>query len=774
MRTKSRFAVKMLAVFLSAVLVFGFFAGCDEAETEDPLNGAPTLRSIAVTEQPDTVRYYVGETFDPTGMIVTATMSDDTEKPVTGYTCSPSGALTEEDDTILISYTENGITAKTAIAIAVSAAKPVSIAITKQPDKTDYYAGESFDPTGMVVTATMEDGTTKTVTGYTCAPSDALMEGESAVTVIYAEGGVTVQTNVPITVSAVVLQKLEVEEQPNKVRGYLTGDRFDPTGTVLLAEYNSGKKETIQAEDFAEKGVVCSASGELHSGISSVTFSYGGMETAPVSIAVERRSNETVLPVLDTYVRSDSIYVTTSAPCDHTEHAGEEFVQYGDRAMNSAESLQVGFGTPGYGEYYLSAGYLVFELPTVKEEGLADVKSAVLQLWLQSAAANYSDARRTVKVVLADYDKITEASTYKNLEGTDGTVADAVTVTEISIGKTADTLYEIDLTSAIKNNVSGRNGKFVIGLINDEDRNLYADIKFYSSEAQDETKRPKLLINYQSVAPQGVAVPSQDITLAVGGQKELAASLSPWYAEGTITYKSMDEAVVTVSENGVLLGKEEGETTVTALCGGVSITVNVTVKAAASGEQTYYAAYSASSYAYSAFVGAAADDAIVYFNSHNSGWDAAAESRGFIWFDFSDFGCGTVARATAALYLSGSLPTASGTMQVEIYAAPGKKEDLFSADALAGSVVDLNAVSYNMTLITTRSFTWGEIALGQEVEIDLTEYINYYAPYLEDGMALILVTRDVSADNGLFFGGYTRFDGATDWRPRLTVEGEAA
>ena len=40
------------------------------------------------------------------------------------------------------------------------------IEVTKQPDKTQYYAGEIFDPAGMVVTATYANGLTRDVTDY--------------------------------------------------------------------------------------------------------------------------------------------------------------------------------------------------------------------------------------------------------------------------------------------------------------------------------------------------------------------------------------------------------------------------------------------------------------------------------------------------------------------------------------------------------------------------------------------------------------------------------
>ena len=65
-----------------------------------------------------------------------------------------------------------------------------SIEITKQPDKTEYMAGEDFDPTGMVVTAHYTDGTTADLpeTGYTIFRGMGLMQGQTDVTIQYNDG----------------------------------------------------------------------------------------------------------------------------------------------------------------------------------------------------------------------------------------------------------------------------------------------------------------------------------------------------------------------------------------------------------------------------------------------------------------------------------------------------------------------------------------------------------------------------------------------------------
>jgi len=99
-------------------LILLMLAGCKQ---DKPV----TLNSIAVTTQPTKTTYVIGETFDPAGMVVTATYSDKTTKPVTPtkteYDFSTAGTKT-----VTISYSEESKTVTTTLTgITVNA--PVSI-----------------------------------------------------------------------------------------------------------------------------------------------------------------------------------------------------------------------------------------------------------------------------------------------------------------------------------------------------------------------------------------------------------------------------------------------------------------------------------------------------------------------------------------------------------------------------------------------------------------------------------------------------------------------
>ena len=81
--------------------------------------------------------------------------------------------------------------------------KLVSIALSGDSIDTEYSAGQNFDPTNMVVTATYSDDTTAVLNAgaYTYTPNRALAATDNAITVSYTENGITKSAILAITVS---------------------------------------------------------------------------------------------------------------------------------------------------------------------------------------------------------------------------------------------------------------------------------------------------------------------------------------------------------------------------------------------------------------------------------------------------------------------------------------------------------------------------------------------------------------------------------------------
>ena len=161
--------------------------------------GGIKLASISITTPPAKTTYTAGETFDPAGMVVTATYSNGATAIATGYTFTPSTGLTDGTTEVTIQYTEAGVTKTAAQAVTV-VHRLESIAVTTQPTNTTYEYGDTFSSSGMVVTATYSDGATAAVTGYTTSPSALSTVGTQTITVSYTEGAVTTTATLSVTV----------------------------------------------------------------------------------------------------------------------------------------------------------------------------------------------------------------------------------------------------------------------------------------------------------------------------------------------------------------------------------------------------------------------------------------------------------------------------------------------------------------------------------------------------------------------------------------------
>ncbi|MCR5309064.1 MAG: bacterial Ig-like domain-containing protein [Bacilli bacterium] len=153
-----------------------------------------TLTSISLSGD-YAVKFYIGQEFSHTGCTVTASYDDNSTKDVTnkatftGYDMTAAG-----NQTVIVSYTENDTT-KTA-SYSINVVDIVSIAVTTSPNRTTYIDGESFDSTGMVVTATYSDSTTADVTSNCTFTPNPLTEGTTSVTVAY--GGQTTTQNITV------------------------------------------------------------------------------------------------------------------------------------------------------------------------------------------------------------------------------------------------------------------------------------------------------------------------------------------------------------------------------------------------------------------------------------------------------------------------------------------------------------------------------------------------------------------------------------------------
>lgn len=99
------------------------------------------------------------------------------------------------------------------------------IEIVKQPTRTEYEAGETFDPSGMQVIATYANGKTRDVTKYVTYKTDALSESDVSITVSFdhvmyrdvddgEKGNDTNKTGVPVNALYADPISINVEKNP--------------------------------------------------------------------------------------------------------------------------------------------------------------------------------------------------------------------------------------------------------------------------------------------------------------------------------------------------------------------------------------------------------------------------------------------------------------------------------------------------------------------------------------------------------------------------------
>ncbi|MEB3029567.1 Ig-like domain-containing protein [Parvimonas micra] len=226
------------------------------------------IANIEIKTPPTKTKYTEGEKFDPAGMVVTLT--DENGKKVDvpaekfaeyGITV-PTENLTKDQTKVEVKVknkkVEQPITVKEK---EFDKEKIANIEIKTPPTKTKYTEGEKFDPAGMVVTLTDENGKKVDVPAEKFAeygitvPTENLTKDQTKVEVKVKDKKV----EQAITVKEKEFDKekianIEIKTPPTKTK-YTEGEKFDPAGMVVTLTDENGKKVDVPAEKFAEYGI---------------------------------------------------------------------------------------------------------------------------------------------------------------------------------------------------------------------------------------------------------------------------------------------------------------------------------------------------------------------------------------------------------------------------------------------------------------------------------------------------------------------------------------
>jgi len=177
-----------------------------------------------------------------------------------------------------------------------------SIAVKTAPTKTTYEAGETFDPTGLVITATYSDSSTSDISyanaqssfSFNPDTSTELTTDNTSVTITYS--GKT--CGQPITVTAPkVLSSISVS---GYTTNFVEGDTFSFGGTVTAHYSDSTTADVTSSATFSGYNMTSV-------GNQTVTVSYGGKSTKySINVSLGTLSSIAVTGMTTTYQKNYS------------------------------------------------------------------------------------------------------------------------------------------------------------------------------------------------------------------------------------------------------------------------------------------------------------------------------------------------------------------------------------------------------------------------------------------------------------------------------------
>ena len=152
-------------------------------------------KTLTVKTAPDKTEYWVGDTLDTTGLVLTYTDAYGVPSEITeGFTCTPTTLNTAGTQTVTVTY--QGLSAT--FNVTVKALLAPTLTIQTPPAKTEYLTGDMLDTTGLVLTYTDDHGAAvEVVGGYTCSPASLDAAGTISVTVTY--GGASTVFDVTVS-----------------------------------------------------------------------------------------------------------------------------------------------------------------------------------------------------------------------------------------------------------------------------------------------------------------------------------------------------------------------------------------------------------------------------------------------------------------------------------------------------------------------------------------------------------------------------------------------
>ena len=194
---------------------------------------------IEVSHMPTKTRYFVGEPFDTTGLVITVYYADNTSTQATGYTLSSPDMSVYGNKTVTVTFDEKTVD------FSILVVDISGIEVKTMPVKTEYPKGDVFDTTGLSILVKYTDGTSETITtGFEVSGFDSSSVGEKTITVTCKTHATTFK------VIVYDLSGIRITSFPSKVY-YKIGEAFDPSGLTVAEVRQDGTEKEITDYDIS-------------------------------------------------------------------------------------------------------------------------------------------------------------------------------------------------------------------------------------------------------------------------------------------------------------------------------------------------------------------------------------------------------------------------------------------------------------------------------------------------------------------------------------------
>ena len=331
-----------------------------------PLTLKKTASSIGVSINPTKTSYMVGETFNPTGLVISRSFSDSTSDTYSyvghendfSFNPSLSTPLTIQNTTIEVTHSNKTCN----VTIVVKSLSSISIS----GYTTSFIEGDAFS-FGGTVTAHYSDSTTADVTNETTFTGyDMTSVSNQTVTVSY--GGQTLSYD--ITVSAGTLSAISLSGQTTV---YQKNAPFSFDG-ICTVTFNNGYQKNVTPTSISSPDMSTG-------GVKEVTVSYTyNNKTLSTSYSITVNSYRTVM---EASTVEGSITWPSSATPNITGDITGLSASTSDKTVYESSSMRLGTGSGG-GTLNISASINITSLKITAKYYSSSYSSSVLKVDGQS------------------------------------------------------------------------------------------------------------------------------------------------------------------------------------------------------------------------------------------------------------------------------------------------------------------------------------------------------------------------------------------------------